>query len=65
MKRSACLILLFMVLPLGSVRSQAETQEQKNKRLEQEVINVENARYDAFKKGDAAALDRILDDDFT
>ena len=65
MKRFPYLILILTVVPFGVVHTQADTQEQTNKGLEQEVIKVENARFDAFMKGDAAALDRILDDDFT
>lgn len=64
MKRFAYLISLLTIVLFGVVYSHADMQGQKNKRLEQEVIKIEDERFEAFMKGDAAALDRILDDDF-
>ena len=64
MKRFAYLISLLTIVLFGVVYGLADMQGQKNKRLEQEVIKVEDERFEAFMKGDAAALDRIIDDDF-
>jgi len=64
MKRFALLISLMSVILLGLVSSRLAAQA-RNEKVEQEVINVEDERMQAFKSSDAATLNRIFDDDFT
>jgi len=64
MKRFAYLIPLFTIVLCGVVYSRADMQDQKNQKLEQEVLKVEETRLEAFAKGDVATLDRIFADDF-
>lgn len=65
MKRFAPLTLLMITICFGLVSGRTDAYAQENKKLAQEVIKVEDERYDAFMKGDAATLGRILDDGFT
>ena len=65
MKRTGGKIVLWAVLFFALPGSRAVMLAQDNKKAEQEVIDTENERYQAFMKGDADALARILANEFT
>jgi hypothetical protein len=59
------LLLLLIAAFIGIVQGQeTSTEGRANRKLDEEVLKVEDERNEALLKGDVAVLDRIFDDDF-